>query len=464
MTTYSSSFQNASSLFPPGYAIQSTSSFSQQANAVVETTNVQYLLPTKLNQNLSQFINSISFTASQTGLSGQGSLKISTTLLSPVENVNVTYTTSSSQIIVNASALVQFSSSYAGTSLNQFSNYTSFNANWTATFGSASWRDPIVTQIQNSTGHILTVTAFNGTLTPAPDFKTAIVKIGFVGVASGAPTFVGAITNLLNTLPPALQSGLANIIQSVLNLETGETVTMTYTGTSGVVTYTSTTNYVSNLDLQLNQIKGQFFQLLFNTDAALASDPTVSFLNATSVTVSKISTKTSLDLNAGTESTSLSGLMINPKLGIGSTNTNFTIPGLFQLLGKVPVPTPGVNITIIGGSDSSNQVKIVVPASTRPPDSTTSNSATWTNVMNASELQNVQFVVQALPFSFLAFLTSTPGFILEAIIAAAVIAGVALYARKRRSRMPTPLTPSGPSTTPGFGPSPAPPAPSQHLF
>ena len=454
MTTYSSAFGNAT-LFPPGYAIQSTSSFSQQTNAVVETTNVQYLIPTKLNQNLSLIINSISFTGSQTGLTGQGSLKISTTLASPVQNINANYTTSSSQVSLNASALVQFSSSYTGTI---FANYTAFNANWTATFGSPAWRDPIVNQIQNSTGHILQVTAFNGTFTPAPDLKTGIVQIRFVGKASGgASSFTAAVVNLLNTLPPTLQSGLSNIIQSVLNLETGATVTLTYTGSSGIVTFKSTTNFVSNLDSQLNQIKGQFFQLLFNTDPVLASDPTASFLNATSVTVSQITTKTSLDPNAGTISTSLSGLIINPQVPPSSTNTNFTIPGLFRILGSIPVSTPGVNITITGGSDSHNQVKIVVPTGTHQPDSTTSNSATWNDVMNASELQNVEFQVQPVPFSFLGFLTSTPGFLLEAVIAAAIIAGIVLYARRRRSKMSPSLTPMGPTTPPGPSPGPATP-------
>ncbi len=454
MTIYSSSFQNAA-LFPPGYAVQSTSSFAQQSNAVVETTNVQYLIPSKLNQNLSRVINSISFSGSQTGLSGQGSLKISTTTLSPVENINVTYTTTSSQVMLNATALVQFSSSlYAGTI---FTDYTTFNANWTATFGSSSWRDPIVSQIENSTGHLLHVTAFNGTFTPAPDFKTGIVKIGFVGVASGASSFIDALVNLLNALPPTLQSGLINIIQSVVNLQTGETVTMTYTGTSGIVTYTSTTNYVSSLDSQLNQIKGQFFQLLFNTDAALASNPNVSFLNATSITVSKISTKTSIDPNTGMVNTSLSGLIINPQVPPSSTSTNFTIPGFFRLLGSLPLSAPGVNITITGGSDSDNQVKIVVPAGTTPPSSTTSDSATWNNVMNASELQNVEFQLQPLPFSVLGFLTSTPGFILEAVIAAAIIAAIALYARRRRTRMSQPLTPMGPTAPPAPSPGPATP-------
>src|SRR5436309_14803056 len=40
-TTFSPVLQNASMLFPPDYVIQSSSSFSQQASSVVDTTNVQ---------------------------------------------------------------------------------------------------------------------------------------------------------------------------------------------------------------------------------------------------------------------------------------------------------------------------------------------------------------------------------------------------------------------------------------
>src|SRR5437773_11710654 len=88
-TTFSPVLQNASMLFPPGYVIQSSSSFSQQASSVVETTNVHYQLPQLLNQNISSIVRSVNFTATQTGLSGQGSLKITTVALFPVQNINV---------------------------------------------------------------------------------------------------------------------------------------------------------------------------------------------------------------------------------------------------------------------------------------------------------------------------------------------------------------------------------------
>jgi len=103
-TTFSPVLQNASMIFPPGYVIQSSSSFSQQASSVVETTTVHYQLPQRLNQNLSSIVSSMSFNATQTGLSGQGSLRITTTTLFPVQNINVTYSTSSNRISINATA------------------------------------------------------------------------------------------------------------------------------------------------------------------------------------------------------------------------------------------------------------------------------------------------------------------------------------------------------------------------
>src|SRR5207247_7612973 len=74
--------QNVSSLFTPGYAIHSSSSFSQQSNAVVQISNVQYQLPPQAIN----FFNSISLTATQTGLTSQGSLSISTNVPQSVIN------------------------------------------------------------------------------------------------------------------------------------------------------------------------------------------------------------------------------------------------------------------------------------------------------------------------------------------------------------------------------------------
>jgi hypothetical protein len=168
-----------------------------------------------------------------------------------------------------------------------------------------------------------------------------------------------------------------------------------------------------------------------------------------------VSTTSDLDLSAGTSSTSLKGLLLKPPT-VGSS-TNFTIPGLFQTMGKAPAP--GVNFTLIGGSDGSNQVKIVVPTVISQPSSRTSNSATWTNLQDASALSGVEFQVQPLPNSFLAFLVSPVGIAVEAIVAIAIVAAVVLYmARKRATKSSMPVT-SGPTPSPGLGPGPAPPTP-----
>jgi hypothetical protein len=152
---------------------------------------------------------------------------------------------------------------------------------------------------------------------------------------------------------------------------------------------------------------------------------------------------------------SLKGLILKPPT-VGS-NTNFTIPGLFQTLGKTP--SPGVNFTLVGGSDSTSKVKIVVPAGTIQPSNPPSNSATWTNLQDASALSAVEFQVQPLPNSFLAFLVSPIGIAIEAIVAIAIVAAVVLYIAKRRaSSAPLPTT-AGPTLSPGVGPGPAPPTP-----
>ena len=441
-TSLGSLTQNVSSLFTPGYMIHSSSNFSQQSNAVVQTSKVQYQLPPPAVS----IINSISLTATQTGLTGSGSLTVTTNV--PTSTITATYGTSPTQVKVNATAQLNFSQSFfPGTPL---ANQTAFQTEWNRTFGNHTWTDLIATRIQNATGHFVTVTAFNGTLTSI-DSAHATVSIGFVAVPSQPGT--DFVTVLENILTPLGGTGLDPILRSALNLETGETLNLTYNGSTYTLILQSTTTYVNNLDSQVNSLKAQYFQRLLAPFPPGTAPASLVFLNDTSIAISQISTTSDLDLSAGISSTSLKGLILRPPT-VGS-NTNFTIPGLFKLMGKSS--SPGVNLTLVGGSDSSNQVKIVVPTGTPQPSSTASNSATWTNLQDASALSAVEFQVQPLPNSLLAFLVSPVGIAVEAIVAIAIVAATVLYLAKRRaSKTPFPTTP-GQTPPPGFGPGPAPP-------
>ena len=436
--------QNVSSLFTPGYAIHSSSSFSQQSSAVVQTSTIQYQLPPPAVS----IFNSISLTATRTGLTGSGSLTITTNV--PTSTITATFSTSPTQVKLNATAQLRFSQQFfAGTPL---ANQTAFQTAWGHTFGNMSWTRMITQQIQNATLHFVTVTAFNGSVT-YPTLTSATVSIGFVAVPS--PLGSDFVTVLENILTPFGGTGSDPIIRAALKLQTGETLNLTYNGSTYTLTLQSTTTYVSDLDAQVNKLKTQYLQPLLAALPPGTAPPSLVFLNQTSFTISGMSTTSDLDLSAGTSSTSLKGLVLKPQTF--GTNTNFTIPGLFQTLGKTP--TPGVNFTVIGGSDGTNEVKIVVPAGTPQPSSTTSNSATWTNLQDASSLSAVEFHVQPLPNSFLAFLVSPVGIAIEAIVATAIVAAVILYmARKRATKSPMPVT-SGPTPSPGLGSSPAPPTP-----
>jgi len=442
--------QNVSTFFTPGYSIRSSSNFSQQSNAVVQTSKVQYQLPP---QGIN-FFNSISLTATQTGLTSQGSLTISTNV--PQSSITGTFSTSPTEVRLNATALLYFSSTFfVGTFL---ANQTIFQKIWNKTFANNTWTDHIVGQIQNGTRQAVKVTGFNGTLNSI-NANSVSISLGFVAIPSQPSTdFVTAFESLLSAAGTPLPAGVDSIIRSALNLETGETLNLTYTGGSTpTIVINSTTNYVADLDTQLNKLKTQYFQLIFSAVPAGTVIPaSLLFLNSTSLILSQMSTTSDLDLSAGTSSTSLKGLILKPPT-VG-TNTNFTIPGLFQTMGKTPAP--GVNFTLIGGSDSSNQVKIVVPSSGTPqPNSRTSTSATWTNLQDASTLSAVEFQVQPLPNSFLTFLVSPIGLAIEAIVAIAIVAAAVLYMAKRRaSKTPLPMT-SGPTPSPSLGPGPAPPTP-----
>ena len=436
--------QNVSSLFTPGYAIHSSSNFTKQSSAVVQTTTIQYQLPPP---SVGIF-KSISLSDTQNGLTGSGSLTITTNV--PTSTITVTFSTSPTQVKANATAQLHFSQSFFGGTF--LANQTIFQKNWTSTFGNTAWTDKIANQIQNATKHYVTVTAFNGTLTSI-DSTQATVSIGFVAVPSQPGT--DFVTVLDNILTPFGGTGLDPIFRSALNLQTGETVNLNYNGSTYLLTLQSTTTYVGDLDAQVNKLKTQYLQPLLAAFPAGTAPASFVFLNATSITISQMSATSDLDLSTGTSSTSLKGLLLKPPT-VGS-NTNFTIPGLFQLMGNSPAP--GVNFTLIGGTDSSNQVKIVIPAGTPQPSSTTSNSATWTNLQDPSTLSAVEFQVQPLPNSLLAFLVSPIGIAIDAIVAIAIVAAVVLYMAKRRAAKSTiPMT-SGPASSPGLGPSPAPPTP-----
>src|SRR2546426_7943165 len=229
--------QNVSSLFTPGYTIHSSSSFSQQSNAVVQTSTVQYQLPPPAVS----IFNSISLTATQTGLTGSGSLTITTDV--PTSIITATFSTNPTQVKLNATAQLRFSQQFfAGTPL---ANQTAFQTAWGHTFGNMSWTRMITQQIQNATLHFVTVTAFNGSVT-YPTLTSATVSIGFVAVAS--PLGSDFVTVLENILTPFGGTGSVPIIRAALKLQTGGALNLTYNGSTETLTLHSTTNYVSDLD------------------------------------------------------------------------------------------------------------------------------------------------------------------------------------------------------------------------
>ncbi len=448
--------KNVTSVFPPGYAIHSTSAFSQQSNAVVETTTTQYTLPQAVISQSQGILNyvSINLTSTQTGTSGQGTLRIDTTpsAILPISNVLVSFTNDLSSVDITAAAQVHFYSSLTGSFLE---NQTAFQSEWTKTFGNSTWTNLMISQVQNST-RILTVTAFSGSL-GSINSSSAAISIHFHAVAN-TPTppndFISAFEQRFNvTIPAAIDS----LIRQLLALSTSQTLSLAYTGSTNVVTIKTTTNFVVDLDAKLNSIKSQFFTfLLGNLPYGTPVPPAISFIQSTDIAVSQMSMTSDLDLNASTDRTTLQGLILKPPT-VGPNN-NFTIPGLFQTLGLAPQSS--LDIKLIDGSNSSYTVKIVVPSGTTQPTSTTTNSASWTNVQNATTLQNVRFKLVPTSTSLLDILTSPTALIVEGIAAVAIASGFVLLMRRKRAAVPA-LTPvMGPAPTPGPSPAPAPsPAP-----
>ncbi|HZY93657.1 MAG TPA: hypothetical protein VFE98_02215 [Candidatus Bathyarchaeia archaeon] len=424
--------------------VHSSSSFSQKSNSVVQTTTSQYQLPAQLIQPPLSFIDSISLTDTKAGSTSQGSLRIAT--IFPISNVAITYHNTPSQIQLNASVLIYFSPLVQGTSLGFLSSQAAFQSKWSSTLGDMTWLHSLAARIEIATGHTLTVTILEAKL-DSINTGSARFSIRFVGQNSAPMTSFGSsLDSILNSARP-LAMGLGPIIRSAINLVTGESTTVTYTGSTHTILFQSTIIYVLNLDSQINKLKNQFFQLLLsNIPAGTTIPASVHFFESTSLVISQISATNDLNLSTGTSQTSLKGLVLKPPT-VGS-NTNFTIPGLFQTIGTIPAP--GLNLTIVGGSNATYSVKIVVPASATQPSSKTANSVTWTNLRDASTLSEVRFTLQrsSSSNSFLDALTSPLGIALEAIAAVGAVTGAILYQRRRRS---TPVL--APSATPTPGPT-----------
>ncbi len=441
--------QNVSSLFPAGYAIHSSSSFSQQASAVVQTSTAQYQLPQQLvvRTPLSN-VTSISLTAMRNGWTSQASLRIDTspTVFLPADDISLDYYSDLTRVQVNASAKLFFFTTFSGTSLWYLTNQTAFQSKWDSTFANATWTSMIIDRVQNSTRHLASVTTFSGTMTS--DSSSARVSLTFEARTTPPLTdFVGVVEQLLSSMGSSIPMGLDSIIRSALTLTTGGSSTLTYTGATRTVVSESTTTYVVDLDSQVNRLKDQFFQLLLSAlPAGTPIPPQVLFINSTSVAISKVSATSDLDLSSLTSKVTLQGLFLKPPT-VGS-NTNFTIPGLFQTIGTLP--SPGTNLTLAGGSNATYSVRVIVPLGVPAPSSTTTSSATWMNLRDVSALSQVRFSVESLPASLADLLLSPAAIAIESVAVAAA-AAVVLFLRRRRVASPLPV----PSTEPG----PAPTAP-----
>src|SRR5256884_8394398 len=114
--------QNFSSYSTPGYAIHSSSSFSQQSSAVVQTSTIQYQLPPPAVS----IFNSISLTATQTGLTGSGSLMITTNI--PTSTITATFSTGPTRVKVNATVQLHFYPAFFGGTF--LANQTAFQTEW----------------------------------------------------------------------------------------------------------------------------------------------------------------------------------------------------------------------------------------------------------------------------------------------------------------------------------------------
>jgi hypothetical protein len=215
---------------------------------------------------------------------------------------------------------------------------------------------------------------------------------------------------------------------------------------SGVIGFSATVQAASNLNIDQALVPLAGYAALNASTAAQAQ-----FINTTKVDLSGFHMDVSgSDQAGGTFKSTVSahGLTLRP--AVNMSGGAFTESGLFNFLGFAS--TSSTNITVIGGSSSSGSVGLDIPSTAPPPSSTTSNSATWTDV-SMSALASVGFTggsqsstTTTMQSSSSSSPTSGNGGVLEfpytipaiVLLAVVVVASYLLLRRRSIVRQPAP--------------------------
>lgn len=268
-----------------------------------------------------------------------------------------------------------------------FTNHTIFDSFLALTLNNWTWvNSTVATPLRLSSGGKLTLSKFNFTATHADDTSAVItIKIVIKG-------------DLMRFLITGAFPGtkITKFFNDTLTTFTRCDYTVTYTKTSGMIVETATCHLVSNLDSRFEVIKKDWLSYMNMTG------PKGQFLNQTIFTVSALNIQqTFTNSYSWQQVTGISALP--PTVTVSNGFKEF---GLFNYTGYMSSP---LNFTLVGGSNGTNTVKIILPAGAPTPTTSSPGMDTWKNFQNFTKLRDTVFTLAIQTASAPTSPSATPG-------------------------------------------------------
>lgn len=271
----------------------------------------------------------------------------------------------------------------------------------------------------------LTINVVNGTSSAFITLSLRLEGDIFLGLVCLAANLTG------QPFPsPGQQATISSMIDNALNTVVNSSFIIS-SDMHGEVVFFGTTYLAETFDSDLNQLKNQVLENF------LTGITGYTFLHSTNLRVSNMSITYSGDTSG--QSWKVRWLFMNPPVNKLNA-TDFDIPGLFEALGGLGLPSNNLTFTIEGDSNSTHHVVVIIPLGAPPP--VVNDSATWRNVM-LGNLEGIRFrIAPILAPPFLIFSYNTMLWFASLTgVTAFVIVLSAMYRRRFALKQPEPAGP-----------------------
>ncbi len=361
---------------PPTYATSVSLSRGTSQVTVHESSSLSL---TTFEKNVFGLIGFNSFSISGSYANGQstGTLVlhfVPGVINSPLNDLLFSYTANNTKTVLSAGVNVTFNPSLVGTPLE---NQTAFQSFYDKILNNATLHNNLIQNIKTATNSTIQLEPFIVPMTINSAGAQLSVKLVFDG---NLPRFLSTAGMICSGLPPDTCKTVNRIYNETQALLVSSQYTITYTKASGAIIGQGTTILVGDLDARVNHIKSDILSLTPPADRKSQWQ----FLNSTTLTVSGISFQAGF--NPQSYQGTFSGLLIQPPTV--DTSSGFQIPGLFN-----QTNFGGVNFTLVGGSNSTHAIKLIIPSGVPAPNATTVNSVTWYNIRNLTSFMQITFQI-----------------------------------------------------------------------